>query len=94
MLSDELENKPSNNCEYKRHVPTADRSEQRKHQIMAPLKLYTAQSIPNPDVVEMYLEETGRQHLVENIFLNRREERKTGAVKSKPFRRGAMLAAR
>ena len=37
---------------------------------MAPLKLYTAQSIPNPDVVKMYLEETGRQHLVENIFLN------------------------
>ena len=34
------------------------------------LKLYTAPAIPNPDVVKMYLEETGRQYMVENINLN------------------------
>ena len=34
------------------------------------LKLYTAPAIPNPDVVKMYLQETGRQYMVENINLN------------------------
>ena len=31
------------------------------------LKLYTTPHIPNPDVVEFYLHETGRGHLVDRI---------------------------